>query len=169
MVLAGGAAQVSDYSVAAKHWLAEFGPKAVALVHRVEHSGKTDDPDYVAFLDAYYHRHLCRLDPWPDWLVPLLEAIGQNPVYVHMNGPSEFDFTGTLAGLDLRKSLRKLAMPTLVTCGEYDEAPGWVAHKMASFMPHARVQVFKGLSHMSHIDDPAQVVGSTRRFIDTVA
>ena len=28
--------------------------------------GTTDDPEYAAACDAFYRRHLCRADPWPD-------------------------------------------------------------------------------------------------------
>jgi pimeloyl-ACP methyl ester carboxylesterase len=56
-------------------------------------------------------------------------------------------------------------MPTLVTCGEYDEGPPWAARITAELLPDSRLQVFGGLSHMSHIEAPDVVTGVTARFL----
>ena len=146
-----------------------LGPTAVTTVARAEASGKTNDPAYVRLTEAYYARHLCRLNPMPTFLAKAGAAIGQNPVYIHLNGPSEFQFTGALASLDLAPQLRRLHMPTLVTCGEYDEAPPFVGARITRIVTGSMLHSFSGLSHMSHIEDPARVVGATRAFLQKVA
>ena len=46
---------------------------------------------------VFYQRHLCRVDPWPDWLVECFSILEANPeVYRSMNGPSEFHVIGTI-------------------------------------------------------------------------
>ncbi len=169
LVLAGTATRWRDFEDAAQVWLAELGPQAVATVARAKRTGRTDDPAYGALLQRYYARHLCRLDPTPAWFDAEGERVGRNPVYVYLNGPSEFQFTGAFASLDGRRALAGIRAPTLVTCGEFDEGPAWVARKIAALVPGARLQVFDGLSHMSHIEDPARVVGATGRFVRTIA
>ena len=46
-------------------------------------------------MQAFYHRHLCRLDPWPDYVVGTFDKLA-TPIYHYMAGPSEFRIIGTL-------------------------------------------------------------------------
>jgi proline-specific peptidase len=166
LVLAGTAPRLVDFTEAANIWLEQFGPDARAVIQRAEASGTFDDPAYLDLTDRYYHRHLCRLDPWPAWLVAVFERLATNPVYKHLNGPSEFQFGGALDSMDLRPGLGSIRARALVSCGEYDEAPHWVARNLAAAMPRADVQVFTGLSHLTHVEDPRVVVAATRNFLD---
>jgi proline-specific peptidase len=168
LVLAGSAARWHDFAIAAERWLGELGPQAVATVRKAERSGKTEDPAYQALLERYYALHLCRLAHWPNFLDETGAAIGRNPVYQYLNGPSEFQFTGALARYDGSPAARSIRVPTLITCGEYDEAPPPIARSLAALIPGSRVEAFAGLSHMSHIEDPARVMGVTRRFLDRI-
>jgi proline-specific peptidase len=168
LVLAGTSPDWQGFTDAARHWLAELGPQAVATVARAERSGRTDDPAYQALLGHYYALHLCRLEHWPKFLEEAGETIGRNHVYQYLNGPSEFQFTGALARYDGSGAARSIAAPTLITCGQYDEAPPFVARRLAGLIRGARVEAFAGLSHMAHIEDPARVVGATRRFLGGV-
>lgn len=161
LVLAGTARRWRDFSDAAARWLKDLGPAAV----RTARTGKPGEPAYDALTATYYAKHLCRLDPPPAWFEAEGATIAKNPVYAYLNGPTEFDFRGALAGLDLTPRLKRLRMPTLVTCGEYDEAPPWVAQRLAALVPGARVEVFAGCSHMAHIEDPPRVVATTAAFV----
>jgi proline-specific peptidase len=165
VILAGAAAQVSDYADAAHRWLAEMGPKALATVQQAEKTGRTDDPAYQDVLDRYYHAHVVRLKTWPQWVNDAFGNIGSNPVYNALNGPSEFSITGNLATLDLRPKLKHLPMPVLVTCGEFDEAPPWVGKRLVAALPKARLKAFPGLSHCAHIEDPKTVIAAMGGFL----
>lgn len=169
VILAGAVAKVSDYSEAAHRWLKELGPKAVATVARAEKTGRTDDPAYQDVLDRYYHAHVLRLKVWPQWVNDLFGAIDDNPVYKAMNGPSEFSVTGSLATVDLRPRLKRLTMPVLVTCGEFDEAPPWVGKRLVAALPKARLKAFPGLGHCPHIEDPKTAMAATGGFLQTLA
>lgn len=169
LVLAGTGARWMDFEDAAAVWLKQLGPEAVATVEKAKRTGRTDDPAYGKLLERYYALHLCRLDPPPAWFNAEGEKIGRNPVYAYLNGPSEFQFTGAFASLDMRAALRRVKVPTLVTCGEFDEGPPWIARRVTALVPGSKLQVFDGLSHMSHIEDPARVVGATAKFVRTIA
>lgn len=161
LVLAGTAPRWRDFGVAAQRWLALEGPAALATA-RTGHPG---EPAYDALKASYYARHTCRLDPWPGFLLAAGEALSRNPVYTYLNGPSEFQFTGALAGLDGSAALRSVRVPTLITCGEYDEAPPAVGARVKALVSGSRLVAFPGLSHMSHIEDPARVIGATAAFL----
>ena len=167
LVLAGASSRWQDFEDAAQVWLRQLGPEAVATVARAKRTGRTDDPAYGALLQRYYALHLCRLDPMPKWFLAEGDKIDRNPVYIYLNGPSEFQFTGAFASLDMRPALRRVRVPPLVTCGEFDEGPPPIARKIAALVPGARLKVFDGLSHMSHVEDPARVVTATAAFLRT--
>ena len=89
-----------------------------------EAAGEYDHPDFVAALEAFYKRHLCRLDPWPDALERSgknLEAGGGHTVYNTINGPTEFTVTGELKDWDRIDRLGEITVPTLITVGRHDE------------------------------------------------
>ncbi len=168
LVLAGSATSTQDFTEAASRWMKEFGTSAVATVARHAADPERSDPAYDALMRAYYKRHMLRIDPWPTFFNEGNEALASNLVYIHLNGPSEIDFTGTLKDLDTSRILANIPVPTLVTCGEFDEVPGWVGTKIVEQMPNARLSVFKNASHMAHIERPGEVIGTTARFLRTV-
>jgi proline-specific peptidase len=164
LVLAGGAPRVRDCAEAAKWWLKDFGKHAAATVMRAERTGNMDAA-YRRLTKEYYARHVCRLDPLPAWFVKFGKTIARNPVYLHMNGPAEFRLSGALASLDITGALRGIRVPTLVTCGEYDEAPPWLCAKTTRLVEGSILHVFPGLSHVSHVEDPSQVNAITSEFL----
>ncbi|MBD8620663.1 proline iminopeptidase-family hydrolase [Sphingomonas sp. CFBP 13728] len=169
LVLAGTATSMNDFSQAADRWLNAFGPSARTTIARQELPPAEPTPAYEAayedLTEAYYRRHLLRLDPWPGFFMKVGAALAVNPVYTYLNGPSEFQLTGKLATLDISSELKRIAVPTLVTCGEFDEAPPWVATKIVRLMANATLAVFPGASHMAHIEQPELVMAATSRFL----
>jgi proline-specific peptidase len=129
-----------------------------------ERDGTTDDPAYMEAAFAYYHRHLCRLDPWP----PLIEEIFQSTrleVYNTMWGPSEMAPTGVLAGWDVTDRLGEIATPALVLCGRFDEATPAQAEVIASGLQAAELVVFEESSHTAPIEEPERYLAVVRSFL----
>src|SRR5256885_1087252 len=60
---------------------AELPPEVEETLRRHEEAGTTDDPEYEAASMEFYKRHVCRADPWPDWLVE-----GFQPLDAHTQG-----------------------------------------------------------------------------------
>ncbi|WP_420138317.1 proline iminopeptidase-family hydrolase [Sphingomonas sp.] len=168
LVLAGTAARIADFETAAQRWLAAMGPDAVRIAATEENVGGAPSARFQALQDAYYREHLLRLPSWPDWFTQVAEEAAGNPVYRYLNGPSEFRFTGALSSLDLTDTLPALRVPTLITCGEFDEAPPWVGSKLAARIHLARLHTWPGLSHMAHIEAPQTVVPATAHFLHSI-
>ena len=58
---------------------------------------------------VFYRRHVCRTDPWPDWLERCFAALAANPeVYETMNGPNEFHVIGTIRDFDVEPRPRRV-------------------------------------------------------------
>ena len=112
---------------------AELPPEVDATLRKHEEAGTFTDPEYEEAVMVFYQRHLCRADPWPDWVVECFEVLEANPeVYHAMNGPSEFHVIGTIKDWDITPELGRIQVPTLLFCGRYDEvtpASVEVAHR----------------------------------------
>jgi proline-specific peptidases, Bacillus coagulans-type subfamily len=128
---------------------AELPPEVEATLQRHEEAGTTNSEEYQQAEMEFYKRHLCRVDPWPDWLNESFSIMLANPeVYNTMNGPSEFHVIGTLREWDITPQLGRIQVPTLLFCGRYDEvtpASVEVAHRA---IPGLRVRRHGGeLAH----------------------
>lgn len=137
-------------------------------VARAEAAGDCDTPAYQAAMTAFYRKHVCRLDPWPQCLLRSFEKTGQT-VYVHMWGPSEFTATGTLRETDLTGELGRIALPTLLTCGRFDEATPETTAFYQSLLPGSQRHVFEDASHLHHLEKPEayrRIVGDFLRRVE---
>ncbi|SMY22125.1 unnamed protein product [Zymoseptoria tritici ST99CH_1A5] len=109
--------------------LREALPREVReVLDRCEREGTTDGKEYQGATYAFYRRHVCRVDPFPEELVASLDGVAEdNTVYGTMNGPSEFTVVGSLKGWDITPGLGRIseeAVPggVLLMNGKWDEA-----------------------------------------------
>ena len=134
-----------------------------------EEAGTTNSAEYQQAEMEFYKRHLCRVDPWPDWLNECFSIMLANPeVYNTMNGPSEFHVIGTLRDWDITPQLGRIQAPTLLFCGRYDEvtpASVEVAHRA---IPGSEFVVMEESSHMSQAEEPEATLELVRGFLARV-
>ncbi|HVJ43501.1 MAG TPA: proline iminopeptidase-family hydrolase [Dongiaceae bacterium] len=152
-------------------WLADNAAycRAMPEPHRSLLLGeaKLDDADYLAAVDAFYRRHLCRFDPWPEIVQHTLDNANM-AVYQAMWGPAEFTSTGTLRHFNATSLLERIAVPTLFICGEYDESTPDACADFASFVPQAEVAVIAGASHLAPVEQPDAYIARLRAFLDPI-
>jgi proline-specific peptidase len=138
-------------------------PEVNATLLKHEEAGTTDSPEYQAAMDEFYHRHVCRVVPYPEPVQRTFDKLAQYPeVYFTMNGPSEFHVIGTLKNWDIRDQLGKIKAPTLVTSGKYDEATPLIAETVQKGIPGAEWVLFENSGHSAHAEEPErymQVLG----------
>ncbi len=115
LVLASTSASIPQFVDEARRLIGEM-PEAIAeAIRHHEAAGEYDHPDFVTALEAFYKRHLCRLDPWPEALLRSfknLESDGGHRVYNTMNGPTEFTVIGNLKAWDRVDRLGEITVPT---------------------------------------------------------
>lgn len=145
-------------------WMLLMPDEMQKSVADAERTGDFDAPAYQAAIQAYYQRHLCRLDPWPDCLNRTFEKMGMD-VYLTMWGPSEFTATGNLRDTDISSRLGKISIPVLITCGRYDETSPDTASWYQQLIPGARMEVFENASHMHHFECQEQYLKSVQEFM----
>ena len=164
LVLYSGAASTAECVAGMDAWRRQLPQETQELLARYEAAGQTDHPDYVAAMDILYARHLCRLDPWPPGLKEDLEHMGL-PVYNTMWGPNEFTCTGNLMGWDRTDRLGEIRVPTLITCGRYDEVAPSCSETMQRGIPGAELVIFEKSSHLAHFEEPDHYFAVLRDFL----
>jgi proline iminopeptidase len=145
-------------------WLEQMPQAVRAAVDSAEALQCFEAAPYQDAMAAYYQRHLCRLDPWPDCLQRTFDGLGM-PVYLTLWGPSEFTCTGRLREVDLTPHLPQIRVPTLLTCGRFDEATPATVEDFCRLIPGARMQVFENASHNHHLEQPQQYLSAVREFL----
>jgi len=147
----------------------ELPPEVEATLREHEEAGTTDSPEYEEAVMVFYQRHLCRTDPWPDWLVECFQALDANPeVYHSMNGPSEFHVIGTIKYWDITDRLGQIDVPTLVFSGRYDEVTPVTTEAAHRAVPGSEYVVMEESSHMAQAEQPEETLELVRGFLSRV-
>lgn len=118
-----------------------------------EVAGTLDHPAYRAAEDEFWRRHICLLDPPPDFVMRGRAEKG-TPVYRALWGTSEWAADGRLRGWDVRDRLGEIRVPTLVTSGRYDECSPELAEEARRGIPGAERVLFEESSHMAFAEEP---------------
>ena len=151
---------LANTAASTKLWIAEANllrgklPTEIQqILKKHEQAGTTDDPTYSSATHVYYHRHLCRLNPWPDCLNRTFEKLAQDPeVYTTMWGPSEFHCTGTLQNWNIESQLGGIDIPTLILSGEYDESTPAINEVLHRGIQNSEWVLFEESSHTPHLE-----------------
>lgn len=163
LILSGPCLNAKRFAADQRAHLARMPMDVQEAVAAAEATGDYDSPAYQAAIAAFYARHVCRLTPWPECLSRAIAKMGL-PWYTHMWGPSEFTLTGTLADYDCTAELSRIAVPTLFTCGRFDEATPETTADFASRIPGARLVVFEEASHSHHLEQEGKYLEVVERF-----
>jgi len=171
---------VASSPASMRQWVAEANrlrmdlpPEVQQTLLKHEQAGTTDDPAYEEAMLVFYRRHVCRLDPWPAFVMRAFEKLGGNPeVYNTMNGPSEFHVTGVIKDWDITHRLGEIRVPTLVTSGRHDEATPEIAGTVHRGITGSEWVVFEHSAHLAHAEEPeryVQVLGEFLKGVETRA
>jgi proline-specific peptidase len=144
----------------------ELPPDVEATLREHEEAETTDSPEYEEAVMVFYRRHLCRVDPWPDWLVECFRLLDANPeVYHSMNGPSEFHVIGTIRDWDISDQLGQIEVPTLIFSGRYDEVTPASTEAAHRLIPGSEYVVMEESSHMAQAEQPEETLALVRDFL----
>jgi proline iminopeptidase len=167
LVLASSPASSPRWTHDCSELLAELPDAVRETIRRHEKHRYTGCLEYSAAILPFYKRHVCRLDPWPDGLERAFAGANQE-IYEYMAGPSEFAIVGTLRDWDVSHRLGEIDVPTLITCGEYDELRPAHAEDMQRQIPNAQLEVFSGASHVTMAEVPEAYRARLNEFFDQV-
>jgi proline-specific peptidase len=123
-------------------------------------------PEWFGAMAVFYKRHVCRADPWPDGVEQAFGPGFGAQVYNTMWGPSEFGpVTGNLKNWDVTGRLQEIRLPTLLTCGRYDEATPAHMTDMHQRMPGSELVIFERSSHMAFIEEREAYIRTVNDFL----
>jgi len=146
---------------------AELPPEVEATLRQHEAAGTTDDPAYQEAMLVFYRKHVCRIDPWPDYVDRAFAETGQE-VYNVMNGPSEFHVIGVIKDFDITARLGEIRIPTLVTCGRYDEVTPATNEVVHRGIPGSEMVVFEQSSHLCFVEEQDRYIQVAGDFLARV-
>lgn len=164
IILAGPLISSPRWEKDQRRLLSEMPPDPRAVIEMHESCEVYDSPAYQEAMMAYYRRHVCRMDPWPDCLMRMFERLAV-PIYMAMWGPSEFTVRGSLRYVDKTDVLPSLLLPVLYTCGEFDEATPRTVRDFAEMTPGAVMKVFAGASHMHFMEAEEEYMAVLAAFL----
>jgi proline iminopeptidase len=160
---------IPDYNHYAETVLAKQMPADVlAEIKAIEARGDYDKPRYTELLiPHFYHKHVCRLDEWPDAVNRAFGKINRQ-IYVLMQGPSEFGASGLLEHWDRKADLPKLAMPTLVIGARHDTMDPAHMKWVSTQVQHGSFLFCPDGSHLAQWDDQAVYIGGLLKFLQAI-
>ena len=169
LTVANSAASMVQWGSELNRLRAQLPPEVQHTLLHHEQQGTTDSEDYQDAMLIFYRRHICRVDPWPDYLTRDFEKLAQDPeVYLTMWGPSEFHITGTLKTWEITDRLHEIKVPTLLLSGRYDEATPILVETIHRSIPGSEWIMFENSSHMPHVEETDLYLQVLNRFLTRV-
>src|SRR5215472_1340159 len=149
VILSNTAGSFGGFAAEANALRADLPADVEAALRRHEAAGTTGDPEYAQACEVFYHRHVCRLDTWPDEVVRAFAQIEADPTVYHTtNGPSEFHVIGSFKDWSALDRLHLINVPTLVISGRYDEATPRLQKDLLDRIAGAEQVILEESSHM---------------------
>lgn len=133
----------------------------------LEQGNKKEDYYSVEYQNAqqeYYKRHIYRLNPMPEIFSSIRATCGLD-CYHYMWGPNEFTVVGSLKNYDVSPKLSAIKVPTLYTCGYYDEAAPNTVLSFSKLTPRSELKVFKDSAHFPHFNEKDNYLETIDRFL----
>jgi proline-specific peptidase len=165
LVLSAPCLSASRFIKDTRAYLDALPVKDKNAVLECEANGDFTSGAYQDAMMVFYKRHLCRMESWPEPLLRTIDRLGHE-VYRYMWGPSEFTLTGVLKDFERAESLGKIDIPTLFTCGRYDEATPEATAYYSGKLPGSRFIVIEDASHEHHLEKPEEYLLAVRKFLN---
>lgn len=129
-------------------------------------TGNFGEPAYDTAQEVFDATYVCRVPNTPE-MDRMREA--RNPeVYQAVWGPNEWTMSGSLGEWDVRRNLRDLDLPVLLTAGQHDLCTQAVLVELQEGIPSARTEVFEGTSHMPYLEDPDAYLPALTGFLNEI-
>jgi len=164
---------VPDYNNYAKNVLAlQLDPNILKEIRSYEAVQDYTNENYLKLIhDNYYPKHVMRI-PAANWPEDVSNAFAEInfPIYLKMQGPSEFGIVGdaSLKNWDVTKDLKKLEIPFLSIGAKYDTMDPIQMEWMANEVQNGFYLNCPNGSHMAMWDDKENYFAGLINFINTL-
>jgi proline iminopeptidase len=157
---------VFDVPAFARHantLVATLSDSAQRAVRAAVAAGRFDAPSYQNAITEFYGLYVWRTPVQAD--LDSSFATFNTAIYEYMQGPSEFTITGTLKDYAVTDVLPQIAVPALVTVGEFDEVGPELVRGHAARIPGAGFELIPGAAHLTPWDARDASVRVVREFL----
>ena len=154
LTLSGPLISTRSWEASTARQLATLPPAVQAIIRADERNHTTNDPSYAKAMDVFYARFEERM-PEPAYLKAYKRRLNlkdNDKVYEAMWGAGEIYAKGTLRDYDGEPLLPRIAVPTLVICGQYDEFTPEAAAPLVKRIPDATLVSVPGAGHLAMVD-----------------
>jgi len=166
LTLMSAALDIPAWEKHANELVATLSDSAQRAIKAAGAAGTYDSKEYEAANGEYMSKYVFLRPPAAD-LDSTMTTVGM-PIYMYMQGPSEFTIVGTLKRYNSTPFLRDVKVPTLFTVGSVDEANPATIKKDAAMTPGATVVVIPDAAHITMWDNPEGSVKAVRDFLKRV-
>ena len=143
-------------------------PKATQkIINSCHDIGATDSHVYKEAMFQYYLKHVLRNKSKLKKKMSSGDTNGEK-IYNHMWGASEFEPTGTLKSFDRLADLSRVKIPSLIICGQYDEATPETGLRYANRIKDCSFEVIDDASHSIWAERPARIRRVVNTFLEKV-
>jgi pimeloyl-ACP methyl ester carboxylesterase len=132
--------------------LVEELPAGVRETLRIhEAAGTIDDQAYQQANRVFDSRHICRVDPWPEflWLALKRSTVGEV----------------STEGWDIQACLGEISVPMLVTCGRYDVCTPVQARAIHDGIARSEFVLSEESSHYPHVEETDRYLTAVHEFM----
>ena len=158
LIISNMVPSIPEYIKYANEVLGPQLPKDVLMqIRSFESKGEYTNPAYLKLIEQYYYpAHVLRMPPatWPD---PVKRAFAKLnfPLYLKMQGPSEFGIVGNavLKNWDRKADLKYIKVPTLSIGGAFDTMDPKAMEEVSTLVQHGKYLLCPKGAHMSMYDD----------------
>jgi proline iminopeptidase len=161
-------ASIPRYAAYGKKLRTTMRRSAVDSLMNYESKAQYEDSNYLRLLQTeFYDQHICRLQPWPE---PVTRSFGHinYPIYLMMQGPSEFSVGGRLLNWDRWNDLKQIYIPTLMVGAKFDTMDPEDMKKQSEMVQHGRYLYCPNGSHLAMWDDQQVFMNGVIQFIKDV-
>jgi proline iminopeptidase len=161
-------ASIPRYEAYGKRLRETMRKTAVDSLMAYEALKQFDDANYQQLLRTeYYNKHICRLPVWPDAVNRTFKHVNY-PIYLMMQGPSEFSVAGRLLNWDRWNDLKNIKVPTLLVGAKYDTMDPEDMKKQSEMVQNGRYLFCPNGSHLSMWDDQKVFMDGVIQFVKDV-
>ena len=150
-------------------WIKDLPKETQAVLNRHKNDKTMASKEYREAAQQFYDRHMCRVGHCNDNGHRAGGPAGNQDMYLTMWGPTDFFGIGTLKDYDLTPRLDDIEVPTLILCGEFDEAAPRSCNKFGGMIDDAKVTILPNAGHASMAADEAYYIQQVRAFVDRVS
>ena len=169
ITIASSPSSMSMWLAEANRLRGELPADVQATLTQHEAAGTTDSAEYLAAMQVFYDRYVCRVVPNPPYVQRAFAKLNEWPqVYHTMNGPSEFHVIGVIKDWDVTARLGEINAPALITSGRYDEATPWIAETVHQGIRGSKWVVFEESAHLAHAEEPERYMAVLADFLARV-